>query len=419
LGRRRRDDGGLTASGSRTHLLAALLAGTLVLRPQLTAVGPLLPDVQADLGVSHALAGLLVTVPVLCMGLFALPAARVLRRAGARTAIHVCLVAIAAATSLRAVAPGFAGVLALTFPFGIAAGVMGALLPAVVQERFAERPAFGTGVFALGLNAGASLGAGLAVPLATLLGGWRWSLGVLAVAGACLVPAWHRLSRDTVASAAPMTAVERLPWRSPLAWAATLLFGLQALCFFGLNAWLADAMVERGWEEEHAGALVALLNIAAVPSVVLVALLAGRRLSLPRYLGAAAAALVLGTAALTRADGSAWVWITLVSLALGSLFALSMTVPAAVTSRPAEAAAFAAMQLGVGYVLAATAPFVLGALRDASGGYDAGLWIGAVMALLVAVSVVVLRRLLPENAAYADTRYYGPMAEARRRAGGS
>src|SRR5262245_24307467 len=145
------DEPGSSLAGiPRTGLVAALVVGALALRPQLTGVGPLLPEIQADLGVDHASAALLATIPILCMGLFGLPAARVLRRPDVRTAIAACLATIAAATVLRAVMPGFAAVLAFTLPFGIAAGVMGALLPVVVKEGFTGHPVLGTGVFALG-----------------------------------------------------------------------------------------------------------------------------------------------------------------------------------------------------------------------------------------------------------------------------
>jgi MFS transporter, CP family, cyanate transporter len=43
-------------------LLAALFVASLALRPQLVGVGPILPDIEADLGVSHAVAGLLGTL---------------------------------------------------------------------------------------------------------------------------------------------------------------------------------------------------------------------------------------------------------------------------------------------------------------------------------------------------------------------
>ena len=46
----------------------------VALRPQLVGIGPLLPLIQNDLDITHAVAGLLGTIPILCMGLFAPPA---------------------------------------------------------------------------------------------------------------------------------------------------------------------------------------------------------------------------------------------------------------------------------------------------------------------------------------------------------
>ena len=385
----------------RAALLVGLLAGTLAVRPQLTAVGPLLPEIQDDFGIDHATAGLLVTVPVLCMGLFALPVARLLRRTDVRTATGWCLATIAIATILRPLSPGFSAMVVLTFLFGVGSGVVGALLPVVVKERFAERPALGTGVFALGLNVGATLGAGLAVPLALATDSWRWSLGVLALAGALAVPAWVRLSHDSLGGALPVETVDHLPWRSGFAWSATLLFGFQALCFFGLNTWLADALIEGGWREDKAGALVALLNVIAVPGVVLVSLLCGRVIGVRLYLALASAGLLIGTVGLasTIGDGTAWGWVAVISLSLGSLFALAMTLSVVATGSPGEAAALASMQLGAGYTIAAAAPFALGSLRDATGSFVAGLWMVAAIALLVAVfvaaTIVLLGRSTP------------------------
>lgn len=51
-------------------ILLALFVTTLTLRPQMVAVGPLLPLMRADLGLPAAVAGLLTTIPVLCMSLF-------------------------------------------------------------------------------------------------------------------------------------------------------------------------------------------------------------------------------------------------------------------------------------------------------------------------------------------------------------
>jgi len=53
------------------RFVAALFLVALALRPQIIGVGPLIPSIQDDLGISHTEAGLLATIPVLCMGIFA------------------------------------------------------------------------------------------------------------------------------------------------------------------------------------------------------------------------------------------------------------------------------------------------------------------------------------------------------------
>jgi CP family cyanate transporter-like MFS transporter len=182
-------------------------------------------------------------------------------------------------------------------------------------------------------------------------------------------------------------------------------FGFQALCFFGLNAWLADALIEGGWRERTAGALVALLNVIAVPGVVLVSLLCGRVIGVRLYLALASLGLLIGTVGLasTVGDGTAWGWVAVISLSLGSLFALAMTLSVVATSGPGEAAALASMQLGAGYTIAAAAPFALGALRDATGSFVAGLWMVAAIAVLVAVFVAATIVLLGRAPAAGET----------------
>ena len=161
----------------RAGVLVGLFAIALALRPQIVGIGPLLPEIQLDLDLSHAVAGLLGTIPVLCMGLFAPPSAYVSGWIGSRAAIGAAVALIGVAGVARAFAPGAVGVLLLTLPVGIGIAVAGTLLPVAVKERFGDRPAYATGMYATGINAGAMLAAATAVPLAAL-GSWRTSLAV-------------------------------------------------------------------------------------------------------------------------------------------------------------------------------------------------------------------------------------------------
>ena len=132
-------------AGSRGALIALFLAG-LTFRPQIVGAGPLFPSIQHDLDVSHAVVGLLGTIPVLCMGLLAPPAALVVRRLGTRAGIGLAIALIGVFGVLRAVVPGAALVVIVTLGIGVGMGLGGAIAPVAVKERFAATVGLRDGV---------------------------------------------------------------------------------------------------------------------------------------------------------------------------------------------------------------------------------------------------------------------------------
>src|SRR6266536_1155252 len=150
---------------------------------------------ELDIHTSHAVAGLLGTIPVLCMGLFAPPAAFLSQRLGARHALAAALALIGVFGIARAFMPGAALLILLTIPVGIGMGLGNALLPVGVKERFADRPVFATGVYASGINVGATVSAATAVPLARGLGDWRDPLLVFSAVTLGLFVLWLVLTR--------------------------------------------------------------------------------------------------------------------------------------------------------------------------------------------------------------------------------
>jgi CP family cyanate transporter-like MFS transporter len=372
----------------RLGLLAGLFLAGFALRPQIVGVGPLIPSIQHDLDISHAVAGLLGTIPVLCMGVFALPASVVTRRYGTRLAIAACLALIGVFGIARAAAPGAAAVIALTFGVGLGLGFAQALMPVAVKERFSARPAFATGIYVLGINIGSALSSALAVPIAHAAGGWRWSLAAFSIATIALVVVWGQLTRrEPPHRRAEMVRV-RLPWRNGLAWRLVGIFGSMACLFYGLNAWLPDAYVERGWSDGKAGALLAVLNIAALVTTMTVPWFADRWGSRRSYLAGSTAVSALSCAGFVLLPGGAFAWAAIAGLCTGVMFPLVMTLPVDIGRRPAEVGAVAGMMLGVGYTIGAVAPLGLGAARDLTGSYTTTLWLiaasGAVLFTLCA-----------------------------------
>ena len=374
--------------------LVALFFVGLVLRPQIVGIGPLLPRIEPSLHVGHGVAGLLATIPVLCMGVFAPLAPPVLRRWGSRVSIGGALVLVGALGILRAILPGAALVLLMTVPVGIGIAVAGTLLPVVVKEEYPERPTLGTGVYTTGINVGATIASVAAVPLAIAVG-WRGALITFSAAAIVLVVPWLR-SRHA-ATLPPERA--SLPLRVPLAWTLVGVFALQSILFYGFNAWLAEVYVDRGWSQTAAGGLAAVMNGVALVAGIGTALVADRVGSRRVFL-VGGALLAVASSSLFAADVcGAWAWSAVLGIAIGVVFTIVMTLPIDAAHGRAEIAALTTLMLGVGYAISALAPTALGAVRDATGTFTAPLAILAGDALLLfALGATISRRRLEASA---------------------
>jgi CP family cyanate transporter-like MFS transporter len=290
---------------------------------------------------------------------------------------------------LRALAPGAPLVLLLTVPVGVGVAIAGTLLPVVVKEEYPGRPTLGTGVYTTGINVGATAASVAAAPLA-LLFGWRGVLVAYSIASLALVVPWIARRHAT-----PSIPSERapLPLRVPAAWTIAAAFALQSVLFYGFNAWLADAYVERGWSETAAGGLVAVMNGVALLVGLGTALVADRFASRRAFLVGSSSVAVVGGVLVAADAGGTWLWAALLGAAMGVIFTIVMTLPIDVAAGRAEVAAYTTVMLGVGYSVSAFAPVTLGAIRDATGTFTLPLTLLAVDALLlVLVSAAMTAR---------------------------
>lgn len=371
----------------------------LTLRPQSVGIGPLVPQIRRDLGASHALVGLLGTLPVLGMGLFAPVAFYLVRgRTGFRAVIAVFVAMIALGGLARAAAPGIFGVLLLTVPIAVGIGVVGAALPGAVKERFADRPGFATGIYATGINVGAAVSALLAIPLAHSLGGWRAAIAVFSGASVLFAVGWVLLARQPRAApdareprAAPALAV-KLARRRGLGRRLALIFGLQGICYYGLTTWLAASYVERGFSAAAAGALVGVFNFMCIPGSLFVPWLADRFHSRQPSMLICAGMYVVGLVGLLLAPGEAWLWAAICGVANGALFALNLTLPLDAGGGRAEVGVLTAKMLGAGYVIAAISPFALGAVRDGLGSFTGAMWVLVATSAVLCLAILALGR---------------------------
>ncbi|MBB3234565.1 CynX/NimT family MFS transporter [Phyllobacterium endophyticum] len=353
-----------------TGLSLVLIAFNL--RPVFSSASAILPEIIEQTGLSSLGAGVLTTLPVVCLGLFAPLAPKLAQRIGAERTLLAVLVLLAFGTALR----GF-GSLALLFAGTALAGaciaVGNVLLPGLVKRDFASRTGMMTGLYTMALCAGAASAAGLTVPLKHALGdSWSLALGAWALPALLVALIWfpHAFFRKVRTKHAGFR-VEGL-WRDRLAWQVTLFMGLQsslAYCVFG---WLSPILRERGLDGVTAGVVVSVSVMAQVFACLLVPSIAVRCRN-QQFLNVGLVALaVIGLLGFLFAPiSTVWLWAIIQGLGQGGLIAIAMTIIVLRSPNAHVASHLSGMAQCIGYILAATGPLLVGLVHSLTGSFAA------------------------------------------------
>jgi CP family cyanate transporter-like MFS transporter len=347
--------------------LAVLWLAGADLRLTVLAVPPVLPLIHHDLAMSEKAVGALSGLPVLLLGLAAVPGSLLIARLGARRAAILALLVVAAAGAARGLGPSLPMLFAMTLVMGAGVAVLQPALPSLVGEWFPRSPGFATAVYANGLLIGEAVPAGLTIPLVLPFvgGSWEasfavWSLPVAATA--------VLLALSTPAAARPAGGERRLwlpDWKSGETWRLGLLQGGTGGLYFSTNAFIPDylhAIGQKGLVSLTLGAL----NAGQLPAS-LVILLCARALQQTRapfvvmplvgVLGLLLLPLGAGPAAVLGAG--------LVGFACAFVLILTLAAPPQIAAAR-EVHRLSAGMFAIGYTLSFLIPLLGGAVWDAT-----------------------------------------------------
>lgn len=367
----------------------AIVLVAINLRPGIVSVGPILPSIIDEFGLSHAVASLLTAIPAVCMGVLALPTPWLARRFGRDPVLVLALLLLCLSTLARAFSTGTFELLLSTVGIGAGVAVAGTLIAGFIKARFPTRAAAMMGVYATALSFGAAVAAAVTGPVAVALApsGWRGASGMWGVVVTLAVFSWLAVMRSERGHAqrrADRAPTEGLPFGNRTAWLVALFFALQSFVFFGLVAWVSPMYREVGLSSTTAGLVLASLLIAFMLGNFVLGWLStthDRR----RWLASCSILTLAGLVPIAIAPGLApFVFVSLCAFGLGGALTLGMTLPLDNADGVEEANAWNALVLTVGYLIAASGPFILGYLRDVCGDFRSSIW------LLVAIAAAML-----------------------------
>ena len=353
-------------------VVAAIVVLALNLRPILAATGPLLDDIQATTGLSDHLAGLMTTLPIFVMGLFALTASALQRWLGEVRGIAIGGCVIALACLMRGLWPSAGTMIATAVVAGVGIAMVQALMPSYIKTAQPEQAGRVMGLYSTGIMGGAIFAASLSPSVATA-SGWPLAQGMWALPAILAVALWIWQARRRRARALPMAsdseAVQQAPvaiWRSGRAWRLMLFFGIGTAAYTLALAWLAPYYLQLGWSPTQSGFLLAAISIGEVIFGLAISAWIGRFRDRRPLVWAILACLAAALTGLLVAPLLLVVPITvLLSIGIGALFPVSLIITLDHAHDARQAGALLGFVQGGGYMLASVMPLVAGALRGA------------------------------------------------------
>jgi MFS transporter, CP family, cyanate transporter len=408
--RMKRNDRGeqvVTPQSMRSRLLRLVilwLAGA-DLRLTILAVPPLLPLIHHDLALNEKVVGALAGLPVLLLGVAAIPGSLVIASIRARRAAIAGLLFVAAVAAARGIGDSAAMLFGMTVLMGGGIAVLQPVLPTLVAEWFADMPGFATAIYANGFLIGEAVPAAVMLPLVLpAVGGswpaalavWSLPLAITALMILGVAPARHA----TAMSRGGVAPTRWWPdWRSAATWRLGLLVGGTGGLYFSTNAFIPDYLHATGRPGLVTLALAA-LNAGQLPASFLL-LYAIRRMGRARasYLVPPLVALPALCGLFAPADWAIVVGAATIGFCCGIVLILSLALPPQLAP-PDDVHRLAAGMFAIGYTLSCAIPPLGGALWDATGIPETALVASAASAAIVAAAALTLGpRSLPRAVA--------------------
>ena len=352
---------------SRTWLLLGLmwLAGS-DLRLTLLAVPPVLPLIHADLQLDEKGVAALSGLPVLLLGIAAVPGSLLISRIGPRRALILGLCVVGVSSALRGLGPSAPVLFAMTFCMGAGISFSQPTLPTLVRQWFPHMVTRATGFWSNGLLVGELLSAALTLPVVLpLVGSWEadfvvWSVPVL-ITALLLAMATPHVPRQAGVARPPGVP----DWRSGRMWRLGLFQSSASMVYFGANTFIPDYLHATG-QAALVGPALASLNGLQVPASVVIGLVPLGILARPMTSYAVGAAILASLVVVLTSPGLPLVLAAGVfGFCAAYILVMSFALPA-LLAEPAEVARLSAGTFAISYSTAFVVTLVAGAVWDAT-----------------------------------------------------
>ncbi|MEN9953981.1 MAG: hypothetical protein RL028_583 [Actinomycetota bacterium] len=366
-----------TKNHSRFLAIATIALLAINLRTAVSSISPVVTYIQQDISLPIVTIGLLGIAAPLSFALASSLSYRPARRLGVEKTLMLTVLIIILGHLLRAFAWDSTALFFGSLLSLLGMGVGNVLLPVMVRKYFPNRVGLVSSFYLTLTALSATMASFVAVPISEVAG-WRFSLGQWAIlAFFTIAPLSFLLGNSKPEIKAEKVAGDKAIWRSPTAVSIAFMQSVTAIIGYVSFAWLPLLLVEhQGVSVIEGGLLLSLFALIGLPISLIMPILSTRypkSQSLIVWFSFIAG--VTGTLGFLFGDVSlTWLWV--IAFGFGpTMFPLALTLFNLRSRERSTVLAVSAFGQGVSYTTASLAVFLVGVLREVTGGWDAALWL--------------------------------------------
>lgn len=361
-------------------LILGIILISINLRTSIASVGPLIPFIREDLGISNGLAGFLTTLSLLTFAVFSLFAPSIGKRLGHGKAIFLGILLLSIGVVVR-VLGGIELLYLGTALTGIGIVIANVLMIPFFKARLPEKIGLMTAILSTGMSLFAAVASGISVPLAIDLGlGWRGSLASWGILMVLALVVWIPQMRTRKRGVQGNLHKAKNVWKSKLAWQITLFMGAQSVMYFTLVTWLPDMLIARGMSPVKAGIALSYMQLISLVGTFFVPNYLIRLNEQSNVILLVGIGYLFGYSALFfQNEFIAFAALTVIGIGSGASLSIAYTLISLRTSEDLTTAKLSGMVQSAGYILAALGPLIFGISLDLFDNWNILIWFLLIM----------------------------------------
>ncbi|HEG2580844.1 TPA: MFS transporter [Campylobacter lari] len=358
----------------------------LNLRAPITSIGPMVEYIQEYYKINSALAGMLTTLPLIAFGLISFFVAYFSQI----KALFFALCLIVFGELIRSYG-GNIGLFFGVFLIGAGIAIANVLLPSFVKEKFAKNAYKIMGLYGSIMGLSSIAGVALSLPLLKIFEVPQAMFFWVILALIALIFYFPHLKNKRLLRPKKKNINKINLFLNLTAWKVTIVMGLQSFLSYSLFAWLSVMISEKGFGIDFGSNVLLLSQIIGMPVAFLLPIVLGKlRAHAESFVIIILGFLyVLSFILVFFCDVKLVLLLAAIFLGFASsgVFTISLLFIAIKSSNSFIAAKLSAMSQGIGYLIAAQAPWIIGILHDNFRNFTSGFIMLIVVAVILNIFV--------------------------------